>query len=112
LPFLFLHRKSCLPAPRRTLPLGEPGTEYLFESGLRAQGQKGTACSALMAQRFIAREHLFGRWIVANADYPDYAWSGSQWVRIGGSVQISNFDTQDDAVAYAKQYGFTERRSA
>lgn len=51
-------------------------------------------------------EAITGRWIVVNGQSEDLAWSGSRWVphRLGlpaGDAQISNFETRDQAAAYA-----------
>lgn len=53
------------------------------------------------------RQHLFDRWIVIDGEHTELAWSGSTWVPIGGNVQVSNFDSWEEAAAYAESFGFT-----
>jgi hypothetical protein len=60
----------------------------------------------------ITRDPLFtDRWIVRNADDLKVAWSGSRWVPLYGDVAVSNLDTKEQAMAYARGFGFevTER---
>lgn len=45
----------------------------------------------------------FGRWIIVKRNDAMLAWSGSQWVLIGGDVQICNFPTEDEARQYAEK---------
>jgi hypothetical protein len=54
---------------------------------------------------FIAMRNLFGRWTVTCAEDPDLGWSGRRWVPFDGYVQISNFPTREDAIAYGKKAG-------
>lgn len=66
-------------------------------------------------------QSAIGRWIVS---YPKrmlihqlagpLAWSGSRWVKIdpagfGLTVQVSNFETREEAARYAALHGFTVR---
>jgi len=48
-----------------------------------------------------------GRWIIVNAQLPRRAWSGSRWVEhvggIGVTVQVSNFETEEEADRYARE---------
>lgn len=60
-------------------------------------------------------ESLLGRWIIVNGLHDDLAWSGSRWVphRSGlpaGPVQISNWETREQAAAYAAEH-FPERQA-
>jgi hypothetical protein len=56
-------------------------------------------------------ESIMGHWIIVNGQSDDLAWSGSRWVPhhhglpvIGQeSVQICNFQTREEAKAYANQ---------
>jgi hypothetical protein len=50
--------------------------------------------------------HPFNLWVVLKANDLGLGWSGSQWVPLFGSVQVSNFPTAKDAKAYAKTFGF------
>ena len=56
--------------------------------------------------RVKLRQDLFNRWIITPADAGGFAWSGSRWVPIGGSVQVCNFDTETQADSYATGAGF------
>jgi ribosomal protein L37E len=52
----------------------------------------------------------FGRWVIINASDPGFAWSGSRWIpqvhgMPSGGVQISNFDTKEDAFLGAEEAG-------
>lgn len=52
---------------------------------------------------------MFDRWIIVPhlCKAPgDWAWSGSRWVPIDGSVQVCNFSTKDEARDYCREYGF------
>lgn len=49
---------------------------------------------------------VFNRWLVVNAENENLAWSGSRWVPIFGTVQVSNFDTRSAAAGYATSFGF------
>lgn len=54
----------------------------------------------------------FGRWVVVAAEKPDFAWSGSAFVGHQAGIplsgaQVSNFETEDDALKYALSFGFT-----
>lgn len=58
----------------------------------------------------ILESRPFQRWVLANAEHPELAWSGSRWVphtngMPSGAVQVCNFDSQDDARKYARQHG-------
>jgi hypothetical protein len=53
---------------------------------------------------------IFDRWYLVNARDDTLAWSGSQWVRHSHGipaedVQVSNFFTRNEAVAYAREMG-------
>lgn len=62
-------------------------------------------------------ENRFGRWILRNAEggylaWGDWlAWSGSGWALVdadgfpASDVQISNFETREEALAYANLNG-------
>lgn len=50
-------------------------------------------------------QSIFDRWILVDPD-KRLGWSGSRWVPIFGDVQVSNFDTRDDARDYAVRQGF------
>jgi hypothetical protein len=57
-------------------------------------------------------ETTFGRWILIHWRSTYQAWSGQRWVQIdrrgfGVTVQVSNFSTQAEAAAYAREEGFT-----
>lgn len=58
-----------------------------------------------MKARF-ARD-VFGRWFIVSSSNVGMAWSGSHWVPhvrgIGLAVQISNFETIDEARQAAKE---------
>jgi hypothetical protein len=51
--------------------------------------------------------NLFGRWVIVNARDRGLAWSGSCWVEHEdglptGRAQVSNFQTEDEARAAAR----------
>jgi hypothetical protein len=56
-----------------------------------------------MSLDYRLSKNAFGRWILVNADDPTLAWSGSRFVPVNengfpaGNVQISNFDSEEDA---------------
>lgn len=57
----------------------------------------------------------FGRWIVVNANDKTLAWSGSRWVAHergvpAGGVQVSNFESAEEAWSYARSAGLTPIR--
>lgn len=50
-----------------------------------------------------------GRWVIANGNHQDLAWSGSRWVphRNGwptSDLQICNFETREDAQTYVEEH--------
>lgn len=56
------------------------------------------------------RKGAFDRWIIVNGD--DLAWSGSRWVahKNGlptGGVQVSNFESDQEAYSAAREAGLT-----
>ncbi len=60
-----------------------------------------------MKQKVKIRQYApFNRWVVLKADDLSLGWSGSQWVPLYGNVQVSNFDTDFDAIMYALDCGF------
>lgn len=64
-----------------------------------------------MSQTCYIAPTTMGRWAIANAEDPELAWSGSQWVpqRRGlpaGPVQVSNFETKLSAFKEADRVGF------
>jgi hypothetical protein len=61
--------------------------------------------TARISNEVFLRKDLFSRWIIVTAN-SDLAWSGSQWVAVGGNVQISNFDLWEEAATYAESFGF------
>lgn len=55
----------------------------------------------------ILTKVYFDRWIVLSADDATLAWSGAEWVPVvGGDVAISNFDSWEEAAAYAESFQF------
>lgn len=56
---------------------------------------------------YRAVESILGRWYLVLSEDPSLAWSGSRWVfhsdGLGLEVQVSNFDTKEDAEAYAAE---------
>jgi len=50
---------------------------------------------------WYVKKGLLGRFYIVNQD--GLAWSGSQWVEIGGDVQVCNFVTTAAAMDYADQ---------
>lgn len=58
---------------------------------------------------FRLLEGVLGRWIIVSGNHEDLAWSGSRWVphRHGfptAGVQICNFETREEALAYANEH--------
>lgn len=62
-------------------------------------------CSFKSYSTFVPLQESFGRWIICRADAPHTAWSGRRWVAITGDVQISNFASREEAIAYAQGFG-------
>jgi hypothetical protein len=58
------------------------------------------------------RPGIFGRFIVLHPESSFLGWSGSKWVPVSldnmptGDVQVSNFTTAEEAIAYAEGFGF------
>lgn len=52
---------------------------------------------------YVAMRTGWGRWYIVKASRMALAWSGSQWVPIGGTVQICNFGTETAAHLYARE---------
>lgn len=58
------------------------------------------------------RQGLIGRWFLYHETDDYLAWSGSRWVGVTESglptqgVQVSNFETEQEAVDYAREHGF------
>lgn len=63
------------------------------------------------------RKNEFGHYILQDAEDPMRGWSGSRWVAIdryglpSSAVQVSNFDTEQEARDYAHRFGFTPEKS-
>ena len=57
------------------------------------------------------KQALLGRWYLFHETDDKKAWSGSRWVGASHGmptegVQVSNFDSEEDAVNYAREHGF------
>jgi hypothetical protein len=62
-----------------------------------------------MTIKYLIRQNPLGRWYIADPEYPDkWGWSGSRWVDcvegIGLVVQVANFESEEDARAYAREW--------
>lgn len=75
--------------------------------------QKHPATDGVRGQHYVLENNVFGRKIICNAEYRNWAWSGSRWVPHAKGVpmslfsaQISNFATEAEADEYAKTFGF------
>lgn len=59
------------------------------------------------------KQGIMGHWYLSHPDNDFLAWSGRQWTEcsdIGwptGEFQVCNFLSEDDAVVYALEHGFT-----
>ena len=64
-----------------------------------------------MSTRCRITENAFHRFILVNLEQESLAWSGSRWVPVdqngfpAGDVQVSNFETPEEAEAEAKRNG-------
>ena len=61
-----------------------------------------------MTHQGLLTDSIFERWIIVNADEQNLAWSGSRWVEHhrglpAESIQISNFESVEEALAAARQ---------
>jgi len=61
---------------------------------------------------FSLMDNGFGNWIIVNPNDPDFAWSGSRWVRFERplfkvvrpiTAQISNYCTPEEAAKVAAE---------
>lgn len=52
----------------------------------------------------VKRWGMSERWIIVSAIDESMGWSGSQWVPLGGDVQICNFGSIPEAVIYAETH--------
>lgn len=55
--------------------------------------------------RYVLGVNQFMRWIIVQRLDQKLAWSGSRWVPILGDIQICNFESPEEAHAYAKEAG-------
>ncbi|HZU33152.1 MAG TPA: hypothetical protein VFB79_18700 [Candidatus Angelobacter sp.] len=51
---------------------------------------------------------LDDRWIIVCDGAPQYAWSGSRWVPIAGTVQACSFASPAEAHRYVSENGLGE----
>lgn len=65
----------------------------------RQERERERACDVLVVSSL---PELFNRWAIIHPEDPSKAWSGSRWVPSAVNVQICNFSTSIQAIAFAK----------
>lgn len=61
----------------------------------------------------LLKQNCFKLWILVNPENEHQAWTGSRWDSISnlglacGDAQVSNLNSREDAIEYAKQFGFS-----
>ena len=68
-----------------------------------------------MTHQGLLTHSIFERWIIVNADEQNLAWSGSRWVEHhrglpAESIQISNFESVEEALAARAPGAHSHRR--
>jgi hypothetical protein len=86
--------------------------DAITTAGLAASEQN--ARKEQVSTRCRLSRDAFGRWIIVHEEQSCRAWSGLRWVPIdpvtffpAGGVQVSNFDTQEEAATEAAAAGLT-----